>query len=201
MGLVWYGDWKATILFTFVFILLFHFATLCCDSLSGGEQRVISCLAPDSTTWRGKWKEMVITQRLTHSHTHLLPACPPHAVHRAIQAWQFRAELKWRERPKIVRQGEREGRAEKRRSREWLVEWWGTDVIYRQRQGSDVIFWMQFVCVSAHMCLSAWCVLWNNADAKEALGWRTHQCRGTKKHLILALRYLGRQKLMQVFMI
>lgn len=39
-------------------------------------------------------------------HTHLLPACPPHAVHRAIQAWQFRAELKWRKKPKIVRQGE-----------------------------------------------------------------------------------------------
>lgn len=58
--------------------------------------------------------------------------------------------------------------------------------------------WCNFldaICVWVHTSffLRAMCVLWNNADAKGALCWRTHQCRGTKKHPVLALWFFGRQ--------
>lgn len=70
--------------------LLFHFLHVMLWLAVGGGQRAISCLAPDSTTWGGKWKEMAITQRLKHSHTQTYThPCWP--VHPTLFIGQFEA--------------------------------------------------------------------------------------------------------------
>lgn len=50
-------------------------------------------------------------------------------------------------------------------------------------------------CLRACMLLSAWCVMWDIADAKVALGWRTHQLRETKHVVWVLLIFFGETKM------